>query len=164
MAKAATELGLHFNSFKKRALELDCYMPNQSGKGINKAIETKIPLSEILAGKHPHFQTFKLKRRILKEDVLQYRCKICGISDWNGQTISLELDHIDGNSRNHKLNNLRLICPNCHSQTSTFRAKNKSKKNLSAPLEIVDAELLKFGETSLTSGNPEPSPIKVGKV
>ncbi len=136
MANACALLGLHFNSFKRRAIELNCYKPNQSGKGRVKSLPPKIPLDEILEGKHPHFQTFKLKSRLIKSKILDYECSICGLFEWKGQSLSLELDHVDGNSKNHRMENLRLLCPNCHSQTSTFRSKNRSKKNLSALKEI----------------------------
>jgi hypothetical protein len=52
-------------------------------------------------------------------------CEICGIDEWNGKSISLEIDHIDGIHTNNSPNNLRIICPNCHSQTDTYKAKNK---------------------------------------
>jgi hypothetical protein len=52
------------------------------------------------------------------------KCFICGISDYNGYPITLELDHKDGNSTNNTEKNLRCLCPNCHSQTPTYRAKN----------------------------------------
>jgi hypothetical protein len=128
MAEAASILGLHFNSFKKRALELKCYRANQSGVGFPKSFKERVPLTEILEGKHPYFQTFKLKIRLLKNQILINECAVCSINEWNGKPINLELDHIDGNRRNHLLQNLRLLCPNCHSQTETYRAKNKSKK------------------------------------
>lgn len=85
----------------------------------------KIDLSEILDGKHPTYQTLKLKKRLIKEKVLEYKCVSCGIFEWNKNPISLQLDHIDGNNHNHKLENLRLLCPNCHSQTDTWCGKNK---------------------------------------
>ena len=58
-----------------------------------------------------------------------HKCECCGLSEWNNLPINFELHHIDGNRTNHSLENLLLICPNCHSQTETFRAKNiKSSK------------------------------------
>lgn len=54
-----------------------------------------------------------------------YKCSVCGISEWNTKKIELELEHRDGNSENNVEENLCLICPNCHSQTDTYKAKNK---------------------------------------
>lgn len=85
----------------------------------------KIELTEILDGLHPTYQTLKLKKRLIKEKVLEYKCALCGLFEWNKKEISLHLDHIDGDSHNHKLKNLRLLCPNCHSQTDTWCGKNK---------------------------------------
>ena len=127
MAQAATRLGVHFNSFKRRALELECYNTNQRGEGITRVVKPKISLNEISTGKYPYFQTFKLKNRLLSIGLKQECCEICGIVDWNGKKLNFELDHIDGNSRNHKLENLSIVCPNCHSQTDTFRSKNRVK-------------------------------------
>jgi hypothetical protein len=52
-------------------------------------------------------------------------CSVCNIDNWNGKDIKLEVDHIDGNHTNNSIKNLRLICPNCHSQTPTYKNKNK---------------------------------------
>lgn len=52
-------------------------------------------------------------------------CEVCKITEWNGKPLSLECDHIDGNPHNNHIDNLRLICPNCHSQTPSFKGKNK---------------------------------------
>ena len=53
------------------------------------------------------------------------KCSVCDITDWCGEVIVFELEHIDGNSRNNKEDNLCLICPNCHSQTPTFKGRNR---------------------------------------
>jgi len=68
----------------------------------------------------------KLKKYMLEYLGYFYRCEICGISEWQGQPLNLELDHIDGNNVNNELTNLRFLCPNCHSQTITFSGKNKN--------------------------------------
>ena len=128
MAKAAVELNLHFNTFKKYAISFGCYFPNQSGKGMKKIGNPKFDLKEILKGDHPHYQTYKLKKRMLKEGFLENVCNVCNISTWLGVPLNLELDHIDGNRMNHKIENLRLLCPNCHSQTENYRSKNKKNK------------------------------------
>lgn len=87
----------------------------------------KFDLSDILKGKHPQYPTLKLKKRLLKENMLDSICNECGISEWNGKEICLQLDHIDGNSHNHVFENLRLLCPNCHSQTDTYCGRNRNK-------------------------------------
>ena len=126
MAAAAAELGIHFNTFKRHAERLGVYKPNQGAKGTSKpyAGKNKIPLNEILEGKHPQYQTFKLKNRLLSKGLKENKCEECGIDKWNDKELQCELDHIDGNRTNHVFTNLKILCPNCHSQTPTFRAKN----------------------------------------
>ena len=75
-------------------------------------------------GRAGQFQTSKhIKRYIM--DKQEGKCAECGIDSWLGFPIQLELDHKDGNSENNAEHNLRCLCPNCHSQTPTFKAKNK---------------------------------------
>lgn len=92
---------------------------------IKRANPNKIDLKDILEGKHPSYQTFKLRNRLISEGIKTNKCEVCGISIWNDKEISMQLDHIDGDSHNHILDNLRMICPNCHSQTDTYCGKNK---------------------------------------
>lgn len=69
-----------------------------------------------------------LGRKALREALFRLRgerCEECGITDWCGKPITFEMDHIDGDHENNELSNLKLLCPNCHSQTPTYRAKNK---------------------------------------
>lgn len=85
-----------------------------------------IPLTEILSGKHPQYKTYHLKQRLLKEGLKKNCCEQCGLTNiWNNKPIAIQLDHINGNSTDHRLENLRMLCPNCHSQTATFAGKNK---------------------------------------
>ena len=123
-ARAAVKTGLHFNTFKRRAIKLGCYRPNQGGKGTKKVSQAKISLSDIFEGKHPEFQTFKLKNRLLNAGIKRNKCEVCGLSEWNDSDIQMELHHLNGIRTDHSLENLQMICPNCHSQTKTFRAKN----------------------------------------
>ena len=124
MSSAASELNLHFNTFKKYAIEFGCYKTNQSGKGIHKPSGRKIPLDKILNGEYPEYQTNKLRIRLLETEIKKHECEICKNSTWQGLLIPLELHHLDGDRTNHNIQNLQIICPNCHSQTETFRGKN----------------------------------------
>jgi 5-methylcytosine-specific restriction endonuclease McrA len=123
MAEAATKLKLHFSTFKGYAIKCGLYVTNQGGKGTSKNRRPDISLEEILDGKHPQFQTYKLKHRLYKQGLKKNECEECGITSWNGKEIQCELDHIDGDRTNHRFNNLKILCPNCHSQTDTFRFK-----------------------------------------
>lgn len=68
-----------------------------------------------------------IRSRAISDKIMEYKCKECGIVDiWNNKSIVLELDHINGDRYDNRKENLRWLCPNCHSQTSTFCAKRRS--------------------------------------
>lgn len=129
MREASSKTTLNFKTFYKYAKLLGLYSPNQPGKGVKKRFP-KIPLNKILNGEYPHYHTYKLGKRLIKENYKDHKCELCNNQYWNNLPIPLELDHIDGNSSNHKLENLRLICPNCHAQTPTYRGKNRTDSNI----------------------------------
>jgi 5-methylcytosine-specific restriction endonuclease McrA len=79
----------------------------------------------------------RLKKRIVLEQ--NQKCNHCGIDKWNNKPIVLELEHIDGNHSNNERENLEAICPNCHSQTDTWRGRNKTNKRF----KISDDEIVK---------------------
>lgn len=120
LGKIAVELCVPEVTVWRRCKKLGLNFKNG---GHNKGNQIKFSLSDILEGKHPQYPTLKLKKRMIKDGVLEYKCKICEIIEYNNRPISLQLDHIDGNSKNHRLENLRLLCPNCHSQTDTWCGK-----------------------------------------
>ena len=64
-----------------------------------------------------------LKNRLIKDGYKSNVCEICGISDWNGHPLTMQLHHKDGDTSNNRLDNLMFICPNCHSQTENFRGR-----------------------------------------
>lgn len=124
MREASIKLNLPFTTFRRYAKKLGVYKTNQSGKGLKKA-KPKIPLVEIFEGKHPTYKTCHLHKRMVQEGFKEEKCEVCGLTEWLGKSLSFDLHHIDGNNKNHSLENLQMICPNCHSQTSTYRARNK---------------------------------------
>lgn len=90
-------------------------------------IKKRSELSDILVENSKYTNNHTLKLRLVKEGILEYKCKICGINEWMGKPISLQLDHQNGVHNDCRLENLRLLCPNCHSQTDTYGAKNRKK-------------------------------------
>lgn len=130
MAEASSKLPMNFKTFIFHAKRLDVYNPNQSGKGMKKPKISEVrsyKLEDILLGKYPQYGTSKLIKKLLKEKVKEYKCELCNRKKWNNKKISLELHHKDGDSNNHRLENLQILCPNCHSQTDNYRGKKQPK-------------------------------------
>ncbi len=80
---------------------------------------------EVYFAEHtPHSGTH-IRERLIRYNMLEYKCSICGNrGEWNGQKLVLQIDHINGIHDDNRLENLRFLCPNCHSQTETFAGKN----------------------------------------
>ncbi len=89
------------------------------------------PLQSILR-RGTVYQSNKLRKRLLREGVLEPKCSSCGGVEWRGGLIPLELDHVDGDKTNNQLDNIRLICPNCHALTPTYRGKNTKYPHIPA--------------------------------
>lgn len=89
------------------------------GELVLRAPSDPLPLEELLVRGRQTGRTH-LKRRLFAAGLLQERCYDCGIVEWCGKPLSLHLDHINGVPDDNRLENLRLLCPNCHSQTPTF--------------------------------------------
>ena len=126
MMSACAKLNMRYTTFRKYAKLFNCFYPNQSGKGCKKHKKNSITIESILSGKHPEAQTGRVKKLLLRSGIKQNKCEVCGCDGtWLGKPITIELHHIDGNNHNHSIDNLIMMCPNCHSQTQTYRFKNK---------------------------------------
>ena len=119
LGKLAVKFGVPPVNIWRRSAKLGLKYGNGGGK------KDTIPLVEILEGLHPHYQTYKLNKRLIREGMLEEKCGVCGISEWMGAPLKLQLDHINGEGSDHRFENLRLLCPNCHSQTDTWCGQNK---------------------------------------
>jgi DNA-binding CsgD family transcriptional regulator len=73
-----------------------------------------------------------LKRRLLKAGLLKPVCGMCGLREWRGTPLALQLHHINGDRVDNSLENLALLCPNCHSQTDTWAGRNPGKRAAAA--------------------------------
>ena len=116
---------------KERMTALRLDTSHFTGQGWSRGMKVTCnpgrPLDEILVANSTYRSTAALRRRLLKEGLLEPRCARCGIVEWNGEAAPLQLDHINGDRRDHRLENLRLLCPNCHAQTDTWCGKNKGR-------------------------------------
>lgn len=116
---------------RQRKSEANMGNPSQlKGKRVGSNPKRNAAISEaLLAKSYRNYVDGKLtERSVLRRHISEergYVCSECGISEWNGKPITLQVDHVDGNPGNNQPVNLRLVCPNCHSQTSTFGSKNK---------------------------------------
>ena len=125
------EAGGNYDQVKKYILEANLPIKHFKGKAWSKGLKiSKEPifsLKEILV-KGSTFQSFKLKKRLFKEGVKSVECELCHWSKKSSDgRIPLELDHINGDRHDNRIENLRILCPNCHSMQPTHRGLNRRK-------------------------------------
>ena len=119
-----------YSQVKRRMDDLN--LDHSIFKGKSAIIKTtklnNVKKEDILKENCKHQRTV-LRRYIIKNNLIPYKCAICGCTEWQGKTLSLELDHINGINNDNRLENLRFLCPNCHSQTSTYGSRNQQLNN-----------------------------------
>lgn len=115
-----------YSEVKRRMTDLNLLPSEFKGKSslLEYNLKKEISNDQLFTNNSKHSRT-TLRSRIIKQSLLPYRCDICGVVKWNDKTLSLEVDHINGINNDNRLENLRLLCPNCHSQTTTYGACNK---------------------------------------
>ena len=91
--------------------------------------------------KHSSLSSSNTKAMLFRLKLKTNKCENCGLTEWLGRPIVCELHHINGDSSDNRIENLQILCPNCHSQTDNFRNKNTfSKRVMSAQEETLDVE------------------------
>ena len=100
------------------------YKGNSGLKGFSKQKNT-VPI-EVYLNNEKLIKADRLKKKLIKENIKQYGCERCGLTEWQGLPIPLELHHEDGNRFNNHLENLKLLCPNCHALTNNYRGRAKT--------------------------------------
>ena len=112
---------------KQSSLDTSHFTGMVWNKGLKFDFKPRRPLYEVLT-KNNDYQSFKLKKRLFLAKLKKPKCEICGWAKTSTDgRLPLELDHINGDRHDNRLQNLRILCPNCHSLQSTHRGKNRRR-------------------------------------
>lgn len=135
--------GSNYDTVKRKIKELNLDTSHMTGKAWNqgdryKPFKKKQNISEILVEHSTYVNTNHLRQRILNEGIKERKCECCGNSEWMGKPIALELHHVNGIKDDLRIENLQILCPNCHAFTDNYRGKNMG---MSAQNENSDVEV-----------------------
>lgn len=124
-------VGANYKWLRKQIVDLQLNTEHFKGQKHGTSIQKgKVPYSELLTKNSKHRISKLRKKSLIKDGLLQNVCQICMMKPtWNEKPLILRLDHINGNSYDNRLQNLRLVCPNCDSQLPTFCGRNIKNKH-----------------------------------
>lgn len=120
-------------TLKKKILEYNIDFSHFTFGNKNKKKKPYIK-AELYLRKGSKIQSSRLKSKLLKEGLKQNKCEICGIDTWMGKPIVCQLHHIDGDTTNNSIENLQMLCPNCHSQTENYCGMANKSNNTVCPI------------------------------
>lgn len=124
--------GSNYDTVKRKIQELHLDISHMTGQAWNQGeryrnFSPTKPLSEVLIEHSTWINYNYLRKRLFKEGIKEYRCECCNRTEWLGKPIKLELHHINGIKDDLRIENLQILCPNCHAFTDNYRGKNISK-------------------------------------
>lgn len=133
--------GSNYDTVKRKIKELNLNCSHMTGQGWNcgeryRAIKQIRPLSEVLVEHSTWVNTNNLRKRLIREGIKEAKCECCGRTEWLGKPIKLELHHINGIRDDLRIENLKVLCPNCHSYTDNYRGKNIGMSAQGETLEV----------------------------
>lgn len=141
-----SDKGGNLNTVKKKIIDLGLDMSHFTGSRWNKGLTSeehksikKKDISEILI-ENSGWTSHNLKLRLIKEGIKECKCERCNRTEWEGFPIPIELHHINGNHKDNRLENLQILCPNCHALTENYSGKS-SNKVMSAQEETLEVEV-----------------------
>ena len=130
--------GTYYTTIKKLIKDLDISHFNKGawnkGRKIKSTSYQKAPIQQILIENSPHTNSGSLRIRLIKEGLKESKCEVCGCTE------SLELHHINGNHQDNRLENLQILCANCHRKTNNFRGKGIRAHKAASEWFISDEE------------------------
>lgn len=116
-------------------------MWNEEHRKLSVTKSKRVALEKHVSGSRKKLLSNHALKKILITSGREFKCESCGIHEWKGKALSLELEHKDGDCFNSDLNNLEFLCPNCHSLTDTFRGRNKNSGKKKVSDEQLSAAL-----------------------
>lgn len=160
IAGVCRELGIkpvggNYKTINCKIKELSLDTSHFTGQGWNVGLKFKpskeMTLDEILVEDSPYKSSTSLKRKLLKYHVKEPKCEMCGRTEWLGKPIPLEIHHVNGNNMDNRIENLQILCPNCHSFTDNYRGKNQCNKRIEK--NEKEYESVKNGEIPVYTQN-----------
>jgi hypothetical protein len=94
-----------------------------------------MPIEELLVADRPITNRSHLKQRLLAEGLKENKCERCGLTEWLGEPLNMQLHHVNGAGKDNRLENIVFLCPNCHSRTENYGGRNGNRrKDLDEPV------------------------------
>lgn len=134
--------GSNPKTLRKKMDEFEVDYSHFTGQAWHKNPENPVYKGKYLPElcEHSSLSSSNIKNLVFKLKLKENKCECCGLSDWQGKPIQCELHHVNGDPTDNRIENLQILCPNCHSQTDNFRSRNRTQV-LSAQMETSDVEV-----------------------